>query len=200
MAVADSSIDAVVLDVDSPGGEVFGVQEAWDAIRAASKVKPVVAVANAIAASAAYYLASAADELLVTPSGMVGSIGVYALHVDVSKALEEIGEKWTFVSAGKYKVEGNPTEPLGDEARGAMQGDVDRYYSDFVQAVARGRKKTFAAVRDGFGEGRMVGARAAVEQGMADAVGTIGDAVRRAAQLGATRRRQREAQAKQRVP
>lgn len=199
MAAADASIDAIVLDVDSPGGEVFGVQEAWDKIRAASRAKPVIAVANTVAASAAYYLATAAPEVFASPSSMVGSIGVYALHVDYSEALKAAGERWTFISAGRYKVEGNPTEPLTDEAHGALQADVDRYYDDFVSAVARGRGASAAKVRSGFGEGRMVGARAAVEQGMADRIGTLDDAVRYAASLGAARRKQRGAQARQRV-
>jgi signal peptide peptidase SppA len=199
MAVNDSSIDAVVLDIDSPGGEVFGVQEAWDSIRAFTKIKPVIASANAYAASAAYWLATAADEILITPSGMVGSIGVYALHIDESAAMEKAGEKWTFVSAGKYKMEGNPAEPLSDEARADIQRRVDGYYDLFVAAVAKGRGRREATIRDGFGEGRMVRAQAAVEQGMADAIGTLGDAIRRASRLGADRRRQREARARQKA-
>lgn len=182
-AVAEPKVDAVVLEFDSPGGEVFGVPEAFQAIRAAAKQKPVVAVANSVAASAAYYLASAATEIWVTPSGQVGSVGVYALHVDISKFLESEGEKWTFISAGKYKVEGNPAEPLTEAARAAMQSDVDRYYQMFVADVARGRGVPVDAVRNGFGEGRMVGARAAVDQKMADSVGTLDQAVMRAAQL-----------------
>jgi len=187
-AAAEPKVDAVVLEVDSGGGEVFGVPEAWQAIREARKQKPVVAVANAMAGSAAYYLASAADELWITPSGMVGSIGVYALHVDLSKWLEAEGERWTFVSAGKFKVEGNPAEPLGVEAAAAIQADVDRYYDMFVRDVARGRGVAVEAVRAGFGEGRMVGARAAVTERMADQVGTLEQAIRRAAQLGRERR------------
>ena len=194
-AAAEPKVDAVVLEVDSGGGEVFGVPEAWQAIREARKLKPVVAVANAMAGSAAYYLASAADELWVTPSGMVGSIGVYALHVDLSKWLEAEGEKWTFVSAGRFKVEGNPAEPLGEEAAAAIQVDVDRYYDMFVRDVARGRGVAVEAVRAGFGEGRMVGARAAVTERMADQVGTLEQAIRRAAQLGQERRRDSGARA-----
>lgn len=189
-AAAEPKVDAIVLEVDSPGGEVFGVPEAWTAIRTAAGIKPVVASVNSAAGSAAYYLASAATEMLVTPSGMVGSIGVYALHVDMSKSIEAAGEKWTFISAGKYKVEGNPAEPLGDEARGAFQAEIDRYYAMFVRDVARGRGVGVDTVRNGFGEGRMVGAKAAVEERMADQVGTFDEAIRRAAHLGRERRRE----------
>ena len=187
-AAAEPKVDAIVLEIDSPGGEVFGVPEAWQAIRETRKLKPVVAAVNSVAASAGYYLASATDEIVVTPSGEVGSIGVYMLHIDASKYLEEMGEKWSFISAGKYKVEGNPTEPLGDEARGAYQAVVDRYYDMFVRDVARGRKRSDKTVRNGFGQGRMVGAAEAVEQGMADQVGTLDQAIRRASQLGRERR------------
>jgi signal peptide peptidase SppA len=189
-AAAEPKVNAIVLELDSPGGEVFGVPEAWQAIREARKLKPVVAAVNSVAASAGYYMASAADEIVVTPSGEVGSIGVYMLHIDASKYLEELGEKWSFVSAGKYKVEGNPTEPLGDEARGAYQAVVDRYFGMFTRDVARGRRRAEKTVRDGFGQGRMVGAADAVEQGMADQVGTLDAAIRRAAQLGRERREQ----------
>lgn len=183
-AAADSKVDAIVLEVDSPGGEVFGVPEAWTAIKESAKAKPVVAAVNSVSASAAYYMSSAATEIWVSPSGQVGSIGVYALHVDLSKALEAVGEHWTFVSAGKYKLEGNPVEPLGEEARGAIQAQVDSYYADFIRDVARGRGVGVEEVRSGFGEGRMVRAKAAVSERMADHVGTIDQAIRRAALLG----------------
>jgi signal peptide peptidase SppA len=190
---ADKGVHATVLEVDSPGGEVYGVPEAAAAIRELRARKPIVAVANSLAGSAAYYLASQADELLVTPSGEVGSIGVYGMHLDLSEAAKQQGVKVTFVYAGKYKIEGNPFEPLGEEARAEMQAMVDRYYDMFVRDVARGRAVGVETVRSGFGEGRLVGAKTAVELGMADAVGTLDDAVRRAAILAAERRRSAEA-------
>lgn len=188
-AAAEPKVDAIVLEVDSPGGEVFGVPEAFAAIKEASKLKPIVAAVNSVSASAAYWISVAATEIWVTPSGQVGSIGVFALHVDMSKALEMMGEKWTFVSAGKYKTEGNPTEELGSEARSAIQADVDRYYSFFVRDVAKGRGVSSKTVQGGFGEGRMVAADQAVEQKMADRVGTFEQAIRRAAELGSQARR-----------
>lgn len=186
---ADGAVSAIVLEVDSPGGEVAGTLEAGDAIREAGRSKPIVAAVNSHAGSAGYWLASQAGEILVTPSGQVGSIGVYWAHEEQSKALEAQGRKVTLISAGKFKAEGNPFEPLGDEARAARQATVDHFYGMFVKAVARGRGVGVETVRDGFGQGRMVVAQAAVEQGMADRVGTLDDAIRRAAALAGERRR-----------
>lgn len=188
-AAADPKIDAIVHEHDSPGGEVYGVTEAAAAIREARRFKPVVSAINTHSGSADYWLASQADEVIITPSGELGSIGVYGAHEDKSEELKAQGRKITLVSAGKYKVERAPFGPLSTEAVAAMQADVDRYYGQFVSDVAKARRVSVDAVRNGFGEGRMVGAKAAVEQGMATAVGTIDDAIRRAAQLGAEKRR-----------
>lgn len=176
-ALADPDIGAIVFDVDSPGGAVDDVPELSAEIFAARGQKRIVAVANTMAASAAYWLAAQADELVVSPSAEVGSIGVWSAHQDVSAMLEAQGRKITLVSAGKYKVEGNPFEPLGDDARAYIQSRIDAYYDEFVDAVARGRGAAAAAVRAGYGEGRMVGAREAVAQGMADRVETIDNVI-----------------------
>jgi signal peptide peptidase SppA len=177
--MADDTVKAVVLDVDSPGGSVFGVPELADTIFKARGSKPIIAVANSLAASAAYWLASQADQIIVSPSSEVGSIGVYALHEDISKMAEDMGVKVTLISAGQYKTEGNEFEPLSDEARTAIQSRVDDYYGMFVKAVARGRGVSETAVRGGFGEGRVVGAVEAVKLGMADKVGTLADTLKR---------------------
>lgn len=182
-AVSDPDISAIVLDIDSPGGVVDGVPEMAAELRAARDRKPVVAVANASAASGAYWLASQATELHVTPSGDVGSIGVFGVHTDVSGLEQRLGVKTTLISAGKYKVEANPFEPLSDEARESIQQMVDAYYGMFVADVAKGRRVKEADVRGGFGEGRMVLAKPAVAAGMADRVGTVEDAIVRASRL-----------------
>lgn len=172
-AMADASVGAIVIDINSPGGSVFGTVELADKIRAARGAKPIVAVANAYAASAAYWIATSADEIVVTPSGEVGSIGVWTAHEDFSKQYEMMGVKTSLVYAGKYKVEGNPFEPLTEEARAALQVSVDDSYDSFVKHVAKGRGRSVAEVRNGFGEGRMVGAAEAVKLGMADRVDTL---------------------------
>lgn len=171
--IDDPSVGAVVLDIASPGGSVYGVSEMGDKIFAARGVKPVIASVNSLAASAAYWLAAQADEIVITPGGQAGSIGVFVEHLDVSKAEDIAGYKTTLVSSGKYKVEGSPYEPLSDEARAAMQKVTDDYYELFVGAVARGRGAAKSAVKSGYGEGRVVGAKDAVAMGMADRIGTL---------------------------
>lgn len=186
-ALNDPAVGSIVLDIDSPGGQVSGVPELATDIFGARGQKPIVAVANHLAASAAYWLASAADELVVTPSGEVGSIGVFAMHEDISAAMDKFGIKTTLISSGKYKVEGNPFEPLSAEARAAIQARVDEYYQMFTTAVAKQRGVSRRDVVNGFGEGRTVGSREAVALGMADRIGTLADTVQRLA--GGNRRR-----------
>ena len=180
-AAADSDVQAIVMNVDSPGGVVDQIPETAQQIRDVRAVKPVVAVANTQADSAAYWLASQADEIVVTPSGQLGSIGVYQMHRDMSEAHAMRGIAPTLISAGKYKVEGNPYEPLGADAKASMQADVDDYYGMFSADVAKGRGVTQAAVKSGFGEGRSLHARQAVDAGLADRVDTLQGTVRRLA-------------------
>lgn len=178
-ALADETVGSIVLNIDSPGGSVYGVAELADIVYSARGQKPVVAVANSLAASAAYWLASQADEVVVTPSGQAGSIGVFACHFDESGAYAQEGIVPTLISAGRYKTEGNAYEPLTDEARQSIQAEVNYYYDMFTAAVARGRGVKAAEVRAGFGEGRVVNARDAVRLGMADRVATLDDTIQR---------------------
>lgn len=175
--LANGDVRAIVLDVDSPGGSVYGVPELARKIAAARGQKRVVAIANSLMASAAYWIASAADEVWVTPSGEAGSIGVVTMLPDVSQANEKLGVKYNVISAGKYKTEGNPHEPLNDDARAAIQSRVDEYYDMFVKAVAKHRSASPAAVKDGFGQGRVLGATQAVNEKLADRVGTLDELI-----------------------
>ena len=175
--VKDPEVTAIVLDVDSPGGTVDGIEELSKQIFDARGQKPIVAVADHLMASAAYWIGTAADEVIVSPSSEVGSIGVFAVHEDVSKALDQEGIKVSLISQGKFKTEGNPFEPLSEEARGAIHTRVNDYYDAFVESVARNRGVKSVDVRNGFGEGRVVGARQAVALGMADRVGTLEETV-----------------------
>ena len=172
-AVNDPDVSAIVLDIDSPGGAVDLVPETAAKIRAATGRKPVVAVANTRAASAAYWLASQASELVVSPSGAVGSVGVYAAHEDISRQLDAEGVTVTLISAGDNKTDGNPFEPLTDQARATIQANVDAYYRMFTADVARGRGVDGPVVTETFGQGKMLLAADAVRVGMADRVGTL---------------------------
>jgi len=182
-AVVDAGVKAIVIDVDSPGGVVSGTDELSSKIFAARGSKPIVSHVNPTAASAAYWIATAADEMVLNPSAEVGSIGVMGVHDDVSAALEKIGVKKTLIKAGKYKGEGAPFLPLSEEAIAHRQKQVDAYYDAFVRAVARNRNVSLSAVRDGFGQGRMVMASEAVSQGMADSIATLEETI---ARLGGT--------------
>jgi capsid assembly protease len=178
-AMDDPSVTAIVLDIDSPGGTVFGLSELGDEIRAARGKKPVVAVANSVAASAAYWIGSQAEEFVVTPSGQVGSIGVLSMHQDIAGMLEHEGVKINLIHFGKYKVEGNPFEALGEEARSSIQADVDAYGGMFHRAVSKGRGVPVEKVRSDFGQGRMLMASDALARGMVDAVETFDEVIAR---------------------
>jgi signal peptide peptidase SppA len=186
-ALANEQVGTIVIDVDSPGGTVQGVPELAAELLAARGQKKIVAVANAMMASAAYWIAAAADEIVVTPSGLVGSIGVYTAHEDLSAALEKEGVKVTLISAGKYKVEGNPFEPISDEYKGVVQARVDDFYNQFVKAVAAGRGVTPAAVKSGYGEGRVLNAKDAKAAGLVDRIATMDETLARLAGAGRSR-------------
>ena len=177
--LADGSVKSIVLDIDSPGGEVDGLPEFAAFLRSARATKPIVAQVNSLAASAAYWIAAQASEIVVTPSGEVGSIGVYTAHQDMSGAMDQAGLRTTLISAGRYKVEGNPYEALGDDARAAIQDHVDEFYSMFLADVAQGRGITTDAVAGGYGEGRTLLAKAALAAGMVDRIDTLGATVER---------------------
>jgi len=176
----DERITAVVLDVDSPGGTVNGVPEAAAAIRRTRNEKPVLAIADSYAASAAYWLAAQATELIASDSAEVGSIGVFSAHSDISTLLERIGEKVTLISAGKHKVEGNPFEPLAADAHAEMQRRVNEVHDRFVADVARGRGVDETIVRSMFGEGRMFSPARARARGMVDRQATLEEVIRTA--------------------
>lgn len=180
-AIDDPNIKSIVIDIDSPGGTVDGVPEVSDLIYGAREKKPIIAVANALCASAAYWIGSAASEFVCTPSGMVGSIGVITAHTDISGLEEKNGIKTTLIAAGKYKAEGSSYEPLNDDARAAIQSVVDEYYGQFVAAVARNRGVEREAVAGGFGEGRAVTARQALREKMIDKIATLDETVARVA-------------------
>lgn len=178
-AIADPGVAQILIDIDSPGGSVYGVQELAAEIMQARSVKPIVAIANSLCASAAYWVGCCASELYVTPGGEVGSIGVWQAHQDVSAAMEEAGVKTTMISAGKYKTEGNPYAPLDADATAFLQSRVDDYYQAFTQVVAKARGVSIDAVRNGMGQGRVLGADAALSQNMVDGVMTFDQLVKK---------------------
>lgn len=194
-AANDPKAEAIVLDIDSPGGYVAGIPEAADKILAARKVKPIHAVANHLAASAAYWLASQATDIAVSPSAQVGSVGVLAAHVDETKAEELAGVKTTLVhnTQSPFKTEGYPQIPLTDEGRADMQKAVDDYAQMFLAAVSRGRGQRQSVVEKNYGQGRVKLAEEAVASGMADKVATLEDVINRVNKVRTDRTRRRVA-------
>lgn len=174
-AAGDPDVAAIILDIDSPGGTVAGTAEAAAAVADAATKKPVCACVNTLAASAAYWIASQASEIVMTPSADVGSIGAMVMHVDYGKALEDAGINVTMIRSEQSpkKNEAHPFGPLSDEAKANLQSRVNDAGADFIRAVASGRKVTQAKVKDEFGQGRMFGARDALARGMADRIGTL---------------------------
>lgn len=172
-AMRDPGVRGVVLEIDSPGGEVPGLLEV--AALVASSTKPVWAHANELAASAAYWLGSSAGKLFAPTTGMVGSIGVVMLHVDRSRQIEKAGLVYTPIFAGARKLEGSSIAPLSEGARAAAQARVDQVYSMFVEHVAKARGMTEQAVRDT--EAGVFSVQEAVAMKLADGVATLGDVV-----------------------
>ena len=172
-AVADPNVAAILLDIDSAGGESGGVFDLADRVAAAAKRKPVWALANDMAFSAAYAIGSAASRFIVTRTGGVGSIGVIAMHADQSVKDAKDGVRYTTVFAGARKNDLNPHEPISDEAHAFLKNEVERVYGMFVETVARNRGVSADAVRAT--EASIFYGADAVAAGLADAVGTFDD-------------------------
>lgn len=169
----DASVSTVILDWDSPGGYVAGVPELSAMLYELRKTKRVVSVVNALMASAGYWIGSAASEIVAIPSAFIGSVGVYAAHVDMSGLYESAGVKVTLVSAGEYKTEGDDSQPLSDEAKAYMQKQVDDLYLAFTGDVARNRGVSRSDVLAKYGQGRVLSAADALKAGMIDRIDTL---------------------------
>lgn len=170
-ALADPQVSGILLDIDSPGGEASGSFELARRVREVAALKPVWAVANDAAYSAAYAIAASAQRLFVTETGGVGSIGVIALHVDQSIKDAKDGYHYTAITAGAHKNDYSPHEPLSDAAKTELQGEVDRLYAIFTEHVAAMRGLDLDAVRAT--EAGLYFGSNAVAQGLADGVQTL---------------------------
>ncbi|QRY68189.1 S49 family peptidase [Ensifer sp. PDNC004] len=178
-AVSAPDVKAIILDVDSPGGVVSGVDELSQRIFSGRGRKPIIAHVNSTAASAAYWTITGADEVVLNPSAEVGSIGVMQVHDDVSAALEKAGVKRTLTAVPEFKGEGAPFQPLSDDAKAHRLARANFYYEKFVGRVASNRGVSAATVKSSFGRGRMVTAEDAVGLGMADRIGTLEETIAR---------------------
>ena len=174
-AEADPEVGAILLDIDSPGGEATGMFTVAEQVRQLGQTKPVTAFVNDMAASAAYGIASAANEIVVSPTSIVGSIGVVLTHLDRSGEMEKKGVKATLIYAGKHKVDGNPFGPLNEQVQADLQTEVMKFYDQFVGLVARGRPgMTDEAIRAT--EARTFIGQDGIDRGLADRIASL-DAV-----------------------
>lgn len=176
IAKADPDVKGALLCINSPGGDTDNCFETAAAIAQLAAEKPVYAVASTMAYSAAYLLACQASMIFCSKtSGGVGSVGVWAAHMDYSDMLKQAGIKPTLFSAGDGKTDGNPYEPLTDSAKASIQADIDRLYGEFVGAVALGRKMSPMDVVK-LGARTYEGSKAAISSGLADMPGDVTDA------------------------
>lgn len=176
-AAADPAIRTIVLDINSPGGEAWGAFDAAREIRAAANGKRLVAVANAVMASAAYALGCVADEIVVNDGGLVGSIGVVTMHFDHSKRLENLGVKATVISTGSKKMVGHPAVPLGDDGEAVLRSRADRMMEGFISLIIEHRQQLSADAISALEGDVLIGADA-VKAGLADRVGTFESVLR----------------------
>jgi len=179
-AMGNKTVKTIVFDVDSPGGNVAGATEfAREVLRARTK-KPIIAVAQYTMASCAYWLSAVATEVVAAPSAKVGSIGVYTSHDDLSAALEQIGIKRTYVSAGKGKIDGNEAEPLSADAEARMQTLVDAAYGLMVNDIVKGRGQGMSTDRvRAEWQATLYTADEALSLGMIDSIATLDETLSR---------------------
>ncbi|WP_267396565.1 MULTISPECIES: S49 family peptidase [unclassified Sphingomonas] len=167
-AQRDTQVRGVLLDIDSPGGEVTDLNELCAAMMADRGNKPSRAIIRGVGASAAYAIACCCDEITVQDLGYAGSIGVITMHADFSGQLEQAGIKVTLIHGGAHKADGNPFQALPDDVRDAIQADIDHAYGRFVAHVATARGLSEEAVRGT--EARIYRGEKAVNAGLADKV------------------------------
>ncbi len=173
-AANDSGVNSIVLQIDSPGGTVDGTQTLANLVAEVAQEKPVVAFIDGLAASAGYWIASAAPEIYIDgDTTTVGSIGVVATHVDKSRMQEAMGIKTTEITAGKYKRIASEFAPLSEEGKQVIQDQVDYLYSVFVNTVARNRGASVDTVLSKMADGRLFTGMQAIDAGLADGVSSL---------------------------
>lgn len=196
----DDSIKAIIIRIDSPGGGVVVSQDIYNAVKNAKKEgKIVVASMGTVAASGGYYVAAAADKIVASPGTLTGSIGVKMEFANVEKLLEKIGVKGMVVKSGEYKDVGSPFREMTDPERKLLQGVIDDVQSQFVEAVAEGRKLPVADVR-AIADGRIFTGRQALELKLVDQLGDLAESIRIAGNLAGIKGKPKVVEKKKKVP
>lgn len=175
-------VSAVVVRIDSPGGAVGPSQEIYSEVLRLRKKKPVVASMGAIAASGGYYIAAAADKIVANPGTLTGSIGVIVEFINAEELLTKIGLKGYVVKSGKYKDVGSPFRSIDKDEEKLIQAVIDDVHGQFVEAVAKGRKKKTEEVAL-IADGRVLSGSQAKALGLVDEFGGLQDAIELGARL-----------------
>ena len=177
-ALADPAVNSIILQIDSPGGTVDGTQTMADMIFSARNKKKVVAFADGMMASAAYWIGSAAEAIYISDgAAQIGSIGVVATHTDISGAQAIAGVKTTEITAGKFKRMASQYAPLTESGRQSIQDQVDYLYSIFVEDVAKNRGVNVDTVLQDMADGRVFIGQQAIDAGLVDGITTLDDLV-----------------------
>lgn len=176
-ALEDPAVGSILLNIDSPGGTIAGVETFTEAVYSARGQKPIVAYSGGSMCSAAYWIGSAADQVIVEKTANVGSIGVLLVHSDYSGMDKQDGIKRTIMTAGKYKAIGNNAEPLSKEAKGVLQERLDYIYTLFVDTVAQNRGVGAETVLNDMADGRVFIGQQAKDAGLVDEIGTLETAI-----------------------
>ncbi len=179
----DSSIKAIVLRIDSPGGAVGPSQEIYREIRRIAQTKPVVASLGSVAASGGYYIASAASHIVANPGTITGSIGVIIHFPNLRELFGKIGYQMTTIKSGQFKDIGNPARDMTPEEKELLQTTIDETYRQFVRDVAQARNLPEEQVR-AVADGRIIMGEKALEIKLVDQLGNFEDAVAKAGELG----------------
>ena len=181
----DKNVKAIVLRIDSPGGNALTSELIWREIELTKKVKPVVVSMGNYAASGGYYIACNADKIFAEENTITGSIGVFGMLPNFSQATNKIGINTEIVKTHENASGYSPFKPLDENYRGFAQEGVEKIYSTFVNRVATGRKMTFEQV-DAIGQGRVWTGSDAIKIGLVDKIGGLDEAIVEAAKLGKT--------------
>ncbi|MFM9028608.1 MAG: signal peptide peptidase SppA, partial [Bacteroidota bacterium] len=179
----DSSVKAVVLRINSPGGSALASDVIWREVELTRKVKPVIASMGDYAASGGYYIACAADSIVADRNTITGSIGVFGLMFNAQKMFNnKLGVTFDTVKTGRNSDIGSMTRPMRPEEREIIQSEVEKTYQTFIGHVADGRKMSKDAV-DSIGQGRVWSGTDGKRIGLVDKYGDLQDAIAMAARM-----------------
>ena len=178
----DSSIKAMVLRIDSPGGAVAPSQEIYEEVRKAAVKKKIVVSMGSVAASGGYYIASSATKIIANPGTLTGSIGVIMEIPNFSGLMNKVGVKTEVIKSGKHKDMASVFRGIGKEEREILQGALDNVHEQFIKAVSEGRKLHIDDVRS-IADGRIFTGEQALKAGLVDELGNLEDAVKAAGKL-----------------